>query len=50
MPWRSVVRAVGHASIAVTDDTYQHLIGTIAQKAVVGAASLFAHRVQMRKL
>ena len=33
-----------HASIAITADVYGHLIGTIAQGAVDGAANLIAHR------
>jgi site-specific recombinase XerD len=36
---------LGHASIAITADIYGHVIGTIAQKAVDGAANLIAHTV-----
>jgi hypothetical protein len=38
-----------HASIATTADTDQHLVGTIAQKAVDGAANLIAHSVQIQQ-
>jgi len=38
-----VSKLMGHASIAVTSDVYGHLVGTIAQKAVDGAANLIAH-------
>ena len=40
-----VSKLLGHASIAITADVYGHLIGTIAQKAVDGAANLIAHTV-----
>ena len=40
-----VSKLLGHASIAVTADVYGHLVGTIAQKAVNGAANLIAHTV-----
>jgi integrase len=40
-----VSKLMGHASIGVTSDVYGHLIGTIAQEAVDGAAALIAHRV-----
>jgi integrase len=40
-----VSKLLGHASIAVTADVYGHLVGTIAQKAVDGAANLIAHTV-----
>jgi integrase len=40
-----VSKLLGHASIAVTSDVYGHLVGTIAQKAVDGAANLIAHTV-----
>jgi hypothetical protein len=33
-----------HARIAITADVYGNLIGTIAQRAVDGAANLIAHR------
>ena len=33
-----------HASIAIKADAYGNLIGTIAQKAMAGAAYLIAHR------
>jgi integrase len=39
-----VSKLMGRASIAVTSDVYGHLVGTIAQKAVDGAADLIAHR------
>jgi integrase len=35
-----VSKLMGHASIAITADVYSHLVGTIAQKAVDGAANL----------
>jgi integrase len=38
-----VSKLMAHASIAVTSDVYGHLVGTIAQKAVDGAANLIAH-------
>jgi integrase len=38
----TVSKLLGHASITVTSDVYGHLIGTIAQKAVDGAANLIA--------
>jgi hypothetical protein len=38
-----------HASIAITSDVYGHLVGTIAQKAVDGAASLIAQSVHIIK-
>jgi integrase len=38
-----VSKLMGHASISVTSDVYGHLVGTIAQKAVDGAANLIAH-------
>jgi integrase len=37
-----VSKLLGHASIAITADVYGHLVGTIAQKAVNGAANLIA--------
>jgi integrase len=40
-----VSKLMGHASISVTSDVYGHLVGTIAQKAVDGAANLIAHTV-----
>ena len=40
-----VSKLLGHASIAVTADVYGHLVGTIAQKAVNGAANLIARTV-----
>ena len=40
-----VSKLLGHASIAITADVYGHLVGTIAQKAVDGAANLIAHTV-----
>jgi integrase len=40
-----VSKLLGHASITVTADVYGHLVGTIAQKAVDGAANLIAHTV-----
>jgi integrase len=40
-----VSKLMGHASISVTSDVYGHLIGTIAQEAVDGAANLIAHTV-----
>jgi integrase len=40
-----VSKLMGHASIAVTSDVYGHLVGTIAQKAVDGAAALIVHTV-----
>jgi hypothetical protein len=40
-----VSKLLGHASIAVTAEVYGHLVGTIAQKAVDGAANLIAHTV-----
>jgi integrase len=42
-----VSKLLGHASIAITADVYGHLVGTIAQKAVDGAANLIAHTVHM---
>ena len=36
-------QALRHASIAITADVYGNLIGTIAQKAVDGAANLIPH-------
>jgi integrase len=44
-----VSKLLGHASIAITSDVYGHLVGTIAQKAVDGAASLIAHTVHTRQ-
>jgi Phage integrase family len=38
-----VSELMGHASIGVTSDVYGHLVGTIAQQAVDGAANLIAH-------
>ena len=38
-----------HASIAITSDVHGHLVGTIAQKAVDGAASLIAQSVHIIK-
>jgi integrase len=38
-----VSKLLGYGSIAVTADVYRHLICTIAQKAVDGAANLIAH-------
>jgi site-specific recombinase XerD len=40
-----VSKLLGHTSIAITADVYGHLIGTIAQEAVDGAANLIAHTV-----
>jgi integrase len=40
-----VSKLMGHASITVTSDVYGHLVGTIAQQAVDGAANLIAHTV-----
>jgi hypothetical protein len=40
-----VSKLLGHASISITADVYGHLVGTIAQKAVDGAANLIAHTV-----
>jgi integrase len=40
-----VSKLMGHASISVTSDVYGHLVGTIAQEAVDGAANLIAHKV-----
>jgi hypothetical protein len=37
-----VSKLLRHASIAITADVYGHLVGTIAQKAVNGAANLIA--------
>lgn len=37
-----VSKLMGHASISVTSDVYGHLVGTIAQEAVDGAANLIA--------
>jgi hypothetical protein len=36
------------ARIAIKADVYGNLIGTIAQKAVAGAANLIAHRIRRR--
>jgi integrase len=44
-----VSKLMGHASIAVTSDVYGHLVGTIAQKAVDGAANLIAHTVHTQQ-
>ena len=41
---------LGHASIAITADIYDHVIGTIAQKAVDGAANLIAHTVHTHQV
>jgi integrase len=38
-----ISKVLGHSSIAITADTYSHLVGSIAQKAVDGAANLIAH-------
>ena len=38
-----VSKLLGHASVAITADVYGHLVGTIAQKAVDGAANLITH-------
>jgi integrase len=40
-----VSKLMGHASISITSDVYGHLVGTIAQQAVDGAANLIAHTV-----
>ena len=40
-----VSKLMGHASIGITSDVYGHLVGTIAQQAVDGAANLIAHTV-----
>jgi integrase len=40
-----VSKLMGHASISVASDVYGHLVGTIAQEAADGAASLIAHKV-----
>jgi len=42
-------KLLGHASIAITSDVYGHLVGTIAQKAVDGAANLIAHTVHTQQ-
>jgi hypothetical protein len=45
-PWcyiAFVSKLLRHASIAITADVNGHLVGTIAQKAVDGAANLIAH-------
>jgi integrase len=44
-----VSKLMGHASITVTSDVYGHLVGTIAQQAVDGAANLIAHTVHTRE-
>jgi hypothetical protein len=44
-----VSKVLGQASIAITADVYGHLVGTIAQKAVDGAANLIAHSAQTRR-
>jgi integrase len=44
-----VSKLMGHASIAITADVYSHLVGTIAQKAVDGAANLIAHTVHTQQ-
>jgi integrase len=44
-----VSKLLGHASIAITADVYGHLVGTIAQKAVDGAANLIAHTVHTQQ-
>jgi integrase len=44
-----VSKLLGHASIAITSDVYGHLVGTIAQKAVDGAANLIAHAVHTQQ-
>jgi integrase len=44
-----VSKLLGHASIAITADVYGHLVGTIAQKAVNGAANLIAHTVHTQQ-
>jgi integrase len=44
-----VSKLMGHASIAITSDVYGHLVGTIAQQAVDGAANLIAHTVHTRQ-
>jgi integrase len=41
-----VSKLMGHASISITSDVYGHLVGTIAQQAVDGAANLIAHTVR----
>ena len=38
-----VSKLLGPASVATTADVYEHLIGTIAQEAVDGAANLIGH-------
>jgi integrase len=38
-------KLAGHASISITSDTYGHLVGTVAQDAVNGAANLIAHKL-----
>jgi site-specific recombinase XerD len=44
-----VSKLLGHASIAITADVYGHLVGTIAEKAVDGAANLICtHSAHMR--
>src|SRR5215213_1830734 len=46
---RSRLEPRGHASIVITSNVYDHLLGTIAQKAVDGAASLTAHTVHIMR-
>ena len=43
--YRSRLETYGHASIAIMSDVYGHPVGTIAQKAVDGAASQGAQTV-----
>jgi hypothetical protein len=45
-----VSKLLGHASIAITADVHGHLIGTIAQKAVDGAANLTAHTLHAHQV
>ena len=44
-----VSKLLGHASVAITADVYGHMIGTIAQEAVDGAANLIAHTVHTHR-
>ena len=44
-----VSKLLRHASIAITADVHGHLVGTIAQKAVDGAANLIARTVHTQQ-
>jgi hypothetical protein len=44
-----VSKLLGHVSIAITAHAHRHLVGTIAQKAVDGAANLIASTVHISK-